>query len=748
MHSTLLESLDTFTSMGVIAPASIDIESTSCTCNNKQFSLIPDPTSPRIPTNELPFNMQYCKENNWVVRRNNSGYNHVFDLEGRYIGEQALAEWLHKVGVCNPRPPIGTELKVCLIGKSNLLGKWVSWAGGKICFGDSEEAVSSACISEINEVTSILKLADFISSTMNVDLSSFLSNKEAQYVKDVPEVQEAQQPVEGSPRLESEGDDGSPNTNGDNTYKVPVGLKSGEHRQHNIYKPSRIADSNMPQSGDHEQHNIKGFNENPGYRMPRVEGHASLSAAINVQAFSWMKYAGARKTTLKHAKYSGSTIEDGEVFGYRAMRNGMYSLRLREDTTVDFRVDEKTMQRIIKVSKPFRGKIDGQAVLKVATTPEPVDAKKAKAKPEVDSTPVKLFLGFAQLSQFKLDMNVFVCKTNNEAHKLVKDAVSRNKNSVPQGFVLEMMSDDPFIQRIGSKANPRISKRVFDKLAQRYTSRRISMGTKMAEYTQTLRRPKESIKPTVPKIEPLAAEIMREIYDAILRDHFSVEYKPVILRKGKPVEFDKGGKGAAIIPAKGEMPTRLVLAAKNSTPLFRAEAEDVIARLRDVYGNNIRGKVGEYPDGDDRYTIVTIGLVFNKRPDAQNKRCRRLYEMWLNRDRSAILHTTLNRIRKLNEEVSVLSKAGRANLTHFEQAKLSQLLDNIKSAQADIAKHTSEALVMDAPVYKIKIGNNFVVVEVKAYNIVEGTVSVRAVRGNNKTEESDHLYDYSEKQIF
>lgn len=241
---------------------------------------------------------------------------------------------------------------------------------------------------------------------------------------------------------------------------------------------------------------------------------------------------------------------------------------------------------------------------------------------------------------------------------------------------------------------------------------------------------------------------MREIYDAILRDHFSVEYKPVIMRKGKPIEFDKGGKGDAIIPAKGDMPTRLVLAAKNTTPLFKAEAEDVVARLRDVYGNNIRGKVSEYPEGDDRYTIVTIGLVFHKRSDAQNKRCRRLYDMWLNRGRSAILHTALNRIRKLNEEVDVLSRKGNTNLTHFEQAKLSQLLDNIKSAQAEISKQTSEALVTDAPVYKIKVGNNFIVVEVKDFNIVEGTVSVRAVRGNNKTEESDHLYDYSEKQIF
>ena len=78
--------------------------------------------------------------------------------------------------------------------------------------------------------------------------------------------------------------------------------------------------------------------------------------------YMWFKYTADKKTVLnKHNRWHDIDLEKGDVVGFRlrASKGDNYAMISKEDTTIVFSMNGKTVQRIVKNCRPYSGKVDG-----------------------------------------------------------------------------------------------------------------------------------------------------------------------------------------------------------------------------------------------------------------------------------------------------------------------------------------------------------------------------------------------------
>lgn len=100
--------------------------------------------------------------------------------------------------------------------------------------------------------------------------------------------------------------------------------------------------------------------------IENAEDVLSLSVAKqNVTKYQWFKYNADKKVRLnKHNRWHDIDLEKGDIVGFKLKADGKnYNMVSKEDTTIVFALDRKTVQRIIKSSRPYNGKVDNFKVV-------------------------------------------------------------------------------------------------------------------------------------------------------------------------------------------------------------------------------------------------------------------------------------------------------------------------------------------------------------------------------------------------
>lgn len=797
MYSDYLKRFASISSMDLVCDARLDYATGCGTIQGKQISPLQDiltGISTRVPPEQTPFSMRFCLDNNWILRKDESGVYHVYNILNQYIGEIEIARVLNTMGIIDPQlavqpttsgttPAIHT---VCTVGYSEVLNKWAVWGFGSMQTADSFE---QACeYSGLNSTVSLRSTMELKAKLLNmINYSDYLNIHDQKSTTPNPYFADYEPTpsvnIGGADYNNSKGLDGShensckrytscvdeavptglmgsenniesPENSINTKYVGPVGIISGEHRQHNVYGPSRKAKSAMPQSGDHRQHNIPKVNANPGAYRPRVEGHASESATKeNVLAYDWYRYApasGRSKHFRDHHKTYDLSIEAKEVFGVLLTKTG-YNLLMADNTAIKFKMTMKEVDTLIKNSKPFKGKIDGISLaLKIKAEADEVTSGKTVIVKHGDFEKPKyegnVYLGIIQASQFKDDMTVLISDSERSLAANLKKRVLELKAAVPSAIIVQLAATNPFVQRVIAKPNQRFKRAVVDSAIKGHNIRNLTFTSKMQQYTQKPKQPSVGFKRNVPLFSGVAKEVMVEIKKGFIQGYFSSEFKPASLKKTS-VTLDSDPLIHSSIIESADKPIRMTLCCQNTSPLFVQEAKYTIERVQEVYGNHIRGKVSTVEINGAFYTMVVLALYFKKRPDEVTKRCRKLYDMVNNNFQAESIRNRLNKITETTADIDRQLRRGDEGLTLLEQAALSQRREALERMQKELEEATSDYLVMNAPVYAIKSGQSFITVEVVDVDIAEGRIFVRAVRGKNEKEITEKLWTYSGKSI-
>lgn len=541
-----------------------------------------------------------------------------------------------------------------------------------------------------------------------------------------------------------------------NVSGYPYGVRSGEHKQHLVTrKPAANFNRGGPRTGEHRQHNVI----------------VSQSAADKEYTVVRYKPANGRAKHLRnhHAKYEMS-LEANEVFGYRrGIRNVMYVIDLQEPK-VEFKLTERELDLLLKSCVPYKGKVP--AGIKVTSPAKELSiAVKAETKRKVPESPkqqelreavetkrfgtvkdsnkdlrqkakevkkLQIFgktspvhVGLVQTSAFVDEYSVLLATTQKELGVLVKAELVRKKSTaVPMYKTFVLKGNDSLVVNSQKQQYPVLAKAVGDSIANKNQAKSVMLTQAMEKFTVRPKQPATGYKLKQPIYTGNETSVLLELAKAINEGFFSAEFKPYYIKDSK------------LLPAGAEHvvinnPPRIVLAAPNNSPLFVQEAKNTIDRIRRAYGNFFRGKVTERISEGKEYTLVILGLILPEREPKAIERSRLIHTMVQNMDKIGDVKASVEELNRLTQQIKdATAKAQGASPGSPDAVKLGTLIDRqAKLANALTEALTSDALIINAPVYSIKKGKVWLTVEVVDYNIHDGTLTVRQVRGGNKDKE-------------
>lgn len=746
----------------------------------------------------VPECVERCVQNNWRVIGTANGDIHVYNALQEYIGPLRDAVILLKMGILSPRSAtafLDTQEYpthfYCTIGYSEVLGRAVCWSGGDFFTASSlEEAAKHSCQNSVisfrdtmamrDKVCNFWKLSNkpaVVSETKEPDsglntiygeIISDIKNKLSPKAEtfslepECPTADEcgtgAKEPVtvgvdlEGNKESES-GIIGDNSGAGMGSITVVHGKRSGEHRQHRTVSPSRIDRSVMPQSGDHKQHNIPKLNPNPGYRMPMVEMGSESSAKNNPLAYTWHRFnpaSGRAKNFPNAHRHYELRLEANDVYGYREGRGDTVYLVDKEDISIEFKLTKKELAALLKVSKPFKGKIAGKPVTAIKKAEAAPAAKSEKAKPS-NEQPKEIYVGLFQSSIHVEEYDLIFDVNRKNLLADIEERASNIKQSVPRAIIVKLPTNHPLVKPNLSIKRPRVLKNMADHLIRKADSKPqiVNFSKRLQQYSMKPRTPKVGgLQPKEPVYSGNEHAVLLEIRNAILHGHYSVEFRPASISKGAIKFLD--ASNAADIKNFGVLrnPDRLVLAVNNVSPLFKAEAEAVVSRIQRDYpkvlvkrggkpieDSVIRHTVKTMTFGDEDYQVLIIALRLPKRGESDVVRSKKLHDLTKNMNRVESMTALLKSIDDGQTKINNLAKRMETD----KDPDLRKQLAILMASQEDRAKAANElsktTLVLNAPIYSIQKGKSWLTVEVVDYDIYKGTVTVRQVRGGNRNKE-------------
>lgn len=855
-----------------------------------------------------------------------------YTLDRNYIGTRPVVAFLKALKIC-PELAVPAHL-VCSVGYSEKLCAWVAWnLTGVECFSERQQAVDwiySTSNLDIDRYCSLDKLFASAVVTSRVFLNC-LEQCEKETISNENHVQDySEEAVNDIIKTAEENahDTGVFNEMfGDllslyrqkdpkpsdlvQVRKQPASPLfariSGEHRQHKVNMPV-MPINDRRQSGAHYQHNvptdsaptaphvgikvgIKKSGEHIQHGLPNPPTYYSSQSSdlesVSVEdpsKYEWYRYspANGRGINLKgyNKDFPQASIDDTEVFGVKPIRGkDEYYLTFAnaEDFGILFRVPSSIVDRAVKVSKTYKGKVPmGRAakpvepketkpkITKIVPKTEKLltpkerrelererlreEAKNKKLQPQVrnqviqpdgkinlsdiDSENVKArdvtYLGMYQQSMFSDDYHILIDDERDDIYSELMDAIARNKNSNPVAYIFKVRTSQDWVAPyIGTTANRmRMSSAIVKRILATNKHETINGVKNIENFSQ---------KPTLPKAskfkrsEPIyygnSFAVLSELKSAILEGYFTKAFKVTDIKNRKAVTIsDELAKADPHfgIESVGDEDYMLVLSAQISNPLYDHEADEIGARIARVYGPALRTTIKKSTTAsNDDMTFVIVRMALKKSSDEHLHRSRALHDLVRNfksnrnqigktsdfEDQLTRYQNEYTRLKK-KAEVDVSSdplyvkenEEGGKKIAEMRQ-KIEETEKRIKVAHPHIARrlmvekerleaeleafrdsektrkreakksfeeeanlfrekiekfareHESEfkkQLVFNTPVYKAKFGSTLVSVEVIDYNIPDGTIGVRVVRGGDRTvHQVKNLYSFfDETKVF
>lgn len=570
--------------------------------------------------------------------------------------------------------------------------------------------------------------------------------------------------------------------------------QSGDHRQHNLHGINENPGYRMPMVEMSAEASALDPLDTTNYTWYRFTGARNRNIPTSNQHYDLI-------------------FEPNDIYGLRQIRGGAYTIMTLESVKRSqlFRVEESVVNKLLKFLKPYRGKIRIKGAVQTTAPVQPSISDVKPPKPRDTTVKIKhedkikpsvireesardllkldqIFVGFFQPSIFEDRYRVLFSSDEKHLVDLLTSNVTELKNVVPVAFTLPISTKHPFVKANIQQKRFMMDKRVADRFMNQgeNKARRITFSKKMDQFS---RKPKEPHNVDyVPKAVVLPGndvDVLVEIRNAISTGYFSAEFSPAIVHNNKLIEIpnkheiNKFDMDTGIL----QKPARLVLACDNTSPLFLKEAELTALRIARSIGpmrTQIKQIKAKTPDSDElrEFTVLILALDFDKVKIADIKRAKRLYELTRTTDRVSAslpvvkeISTCLTRIQETEREIGSSetrekrdnaridadNAAKHTNNPHVsyepERVVLRQKLARLIKEREDLAKQLEKAysstLVLNAPIYAIKVGNTWLAVEVVDYDIHKGTVTVRQIRGGNrKTQEVTELWLYSNHKKF
>lgn len=735
MKSLLLKVLASVSSTGLNVPVTVNLSENSYSVAGQTHKLAPTPTDAQRDTRN---------EFMWTRRVLPDGGAFWTNAEGKLIGGDSDVEYLRKLQVECPET-VGNSY-VCSKGFSKVLGKEICWG---FTDGKFEEVLQ-------------FRNADAIKSFVDgmVDLVAYLPKESASEPIPTCGPETQLEPLDQTPEAQSF-ENGLPN---------PIGIKgeapsprrtrnvSGEHRQHD---PKRLQGSfpKYPGGGEHIQHTNR-------------DVPLSLSAAARSETdYEWFKYvptSGRAKNFNNHHRSLDLSLEPNDVYGVRTGRGGIFYVVDRSDLSIEFKLSEREVTLLQKSSKTFKPKSvkavkadqvaakrasqqdnkGSSAVVKPDLSVKPVAAKKVKvaAAPKKLDPKQTVFVGFVQTSAHAQEYNLFMHVDKKQLQNEIQNVLNSVEGAIPSAIVLETTGADKLVvANWGKKA--RISKQLatvlFNKalkkpVVMKFTSHPLHLFTTMPK------QPKVGLKLTEPVYSGNELHILDEIARGIEKGYFSVEFRPASVSK-TAVRFRNPQVSGTLEGVVSNGVPRLLLACANPAPQYKKEAEATIERIKrgmGLYGKYVKGKVMQSTIDGVAYTIAIVGLVMPQRETNDIKRSRHIHEMVKRTSNVVNLGSMLDEINRLTSELDTIQKKIGGFGTEADKMRAKSIDKAMKDAKQRVVDSLKDdPLVMNSPIYSIRVGNAWLSVEVIDYDIPEGTVTVRQVRaGNRKPMEVKELW--------
>lgn len=123
----------------------------------------------------------------------------------------------------------------------------------------------------------------------------------------------------------------------------------------------------------------------PNDKTPSLDGMLLSHSATDVQKYEWYRYMGDRKKSFmdSHPKYD-LELERSDIIGLLKGTGDKVYIVPAEDTSLRFTVTNRQAQLLLKVLRPYSGKVNGRAVTKGSGSIEPplekIEIKKKTTK--------------------------------------------------------------------------------------------------------------------------------------------------------------------------------------------------------------------------------------------------------------------------------------------------------------------------------------------------------------------------------
>lgn len=684
----------------------------------------------------------------------------------KLIGDERTARGLANLGITEPE--IATEIlddksymphQVCSVGYSNVLGKWCSWDAIDLITHDSRESAADYSCRNCNMDMDTTKLIETVAQPAfkNATPANVLTEDhglkeiygglfESMFAK--PLFEPCDTVAEASITNDTSGAD-SAGING-STIFPSIGIRSGEHRQHNISgRNARRLDKPQYQSGEQRQHNVPYINNNPSYTAPMVE----VSASASNPEYSWFRYAGDAVVFDDHNRSYDLTINEGDVFGVRKGRAGAYFVVDKDAVKTLFNLSEAEVRSVLVKSKPYKGSVGGVRVsapskeIMELTKVEIVEGVKSST---ADMSGVQNFAAFYLPSAFKREYSVVFGRTKQETLEAVEDALKRQPG-VPVAYPFNTTKVSVDLQKALAEYRGKSRVEIAPAIAVRWIEfNKIKAVSFTSDYSKYSVKPRDHLTgfrnvlkaekkfSFVPIFKGNESEILLELKNAIQSGYYTREFKPCHI------------EGDTIQEIKDTDLKRLYLVSDIVTPLFEKEAENIGRRIAREYGPFIVTKVHKkFLDGKNRL-IVVVSAQLPKASDETAKRSAKIYALtkYLYDKKSSPLAVSdrLNKLEALQNTFNLLSSDMEDKQTGVKMAELDLKIKNIVKELDETAK---VRLILDAPIYVVKIGDAWVTVTVLDVNYAQGSVVVRQVRGGNrKPFNTTQLFSFStHKQV-
>jgi hypothetical protein len=702
-----------------------------------------------------------------------------FNHCNKLVGDARIARSLAALGIQSPE--IATEILddksymphvICTVGYSKAKGKWASWNATDINFhNDRESAAIYACKNPIVDTTTDALCEALVQPAYQnaignpvVDtngLSEIYGDPFAGLFDRVYNHVNKPFAVESAPSNDTSGAD-SAGLTGSTTFPS-IGIRSGEHRQHNIYNFNKSRLDRIPNgSGEQRQHNVPYINRNPGYTAPMVE--ISTSAA-GPGDYSWFRVQEGTPDRLfdDHNRSYELNLAAKDVFGVRKGRTNIYYVVDKSDPDLLFKLSEKEVTEILRTAKPYRGSVNnvkaGPTDPKLLELLEPVSGLRTDVPENVAD--VGNFAAFYQPSAFSRDMSIVFGKTRQDVLTKVEDAL-KTQQGVPLAFPFNTTKVSGDLQKalVAYKGKVRVTiapaivkKWVADNSIEQvsFTSDFTKHSVKPRDFKTGFRNvlKKEKRFSFVPIFKGNESAILNEVRNAIIAGYYTQEFRPCVII-GDTLSFN--------IKPDAKL-SRLYLASEMVTPLFEKEADDIGVRLSREYGPFLQTTVHKKFVAGKNRIIVSIGARLPKASDAVAARSAKIYELtkYLYEGKTTVsLGDTIARMEALQNQMDkeiALHKDDGGSTTAADIKKFSRTVSDldakIKNITKDLDAEARSRIILDAPLYAVKIGNAWVTVSVIDVIYVNGSLVVKQVRaGNPKPFNTTELYTFgTHKQV-